>query len=300
MDAFLELLLFAMHTTGGQPARGTEITTIRFRNGFMQDRNVFVVDGQAMFVTRYHKSQSQWDRPRIVPRFLPSRVGQLLALYLVHLQPFREYLTVHVLGGGWTDYLWSDARGPWESDRLTRVLARETRTRLGTELSVRSYRHAAVSIGRKVVAETFAAGYQDEVGEVEEAEVDDDDESPLELQNGRTTATGVMRYGVSINIVKHLSVRSLETFRPLSEKWHRFLGLQGGAAVGLASGGGGSISGGSISGGSGSGSSSSSGGGNSGKRKLTADQTAGEQKTQEMAVGLDPTPASGSRPAAPP
>jgi hypothetical protein len=43
LDQFRELLLFCVHVTGGQPAYGTEITMIRFRNGFQQDRNVFVI-----------------------------------------------------------------------------------------------------------------------------------------------------------------------------------------------------------------------------------------------------------------
>lgn len=34
-----------------------------------------------------------------------------------------------------------------------------------------------------------------------------------------------MHYGVPIDIVKHLSVWPLKTFRPLSKLWHRFLGL---------------------------------------------------------------------------
>ena len=45
VNVFLELLLFVVHTTGGQPARGTEITSCRHRNGFLQDRNIFVMDG---------------------------------------------------------------------------------------------------------------------------------------------------------------------------------------------------------------------------------------------------------------
>lgn len=32
IDRFRELILLAVHITGGQPARGSEITTIRFRN----------------------------------------------------------------------------------------------------------------------------------------------------------------------------------------------------------------------------------------------------------------------------
>jgi hypothetical protein len=62
---------------------------------------------------------------------------------------------------------------------------------------------------------------------VEEAEVDDDGEDLIELQNSRTTAIGVGNYSVPIDIVKHLNVRSMDAFRPLSMAWHRFLGVVG-------------------------------------------------------------------------
>jgi superfamily II DNA helicase RecQ len=186
------------------------------------------MDGQVMTVVRYHKSQSQWDKPKVVPRFLPPRLGQVMVLYLAYLQPFQEYLTVQVLGGGFSDYVWADEQGPWGTDRLTRALRRETGKRLGVELHTLDYRHTAVGIGRVVVGESFSKGYQDEVGEVEEAEVDEEGESALELQSGRTTAIGMGNYSVPIDIVKHLSVRSIDAFRPLSTLWHRFLGLDGG------------------------------------------------------------------------
>ena len=59
VDKFRELLLFCMHVTGGQPARSPEILSLRYKNGFSQDRNIFVLDGLVMSVTRYHKTQSQ-------------------------------------------------------------------------------------------------------------------------------------------------------------------------------------------------------------------------------------------------
>lgn len=231
VDRFLELLLLAAHITGGQPARGTEITGLRHRNGLLQDRNVFVMDGQVVLVTRYHKSQSQWDKPKVVPRFLPWRVGQLMALYLAYVQPLAELLRVQALRGSWSDYIWADESGPWETERLTRVMSRESELRLGNRLTTQDYRHAAVGIGREFVGESFSKGYQDEVGEAEEAEADDDGgepggESAIELQSGRTTAVGVSHYGVPLNIIKHLSMRSLDVFRPLSGRWHQFLGLE--------------------------------------------------------------------------
>ena len=225
VDRFLETLLCCVHITSGQPGRGSEITTIRHRNGLLQDRNIFIVDGAVMTVVRYHKSQSQWDKPKIVPRFLPPRLGQVMAVYLTYLQPFREYLIVQVLGGSLSDYVWSNEQGAWGTDQLTRVLKRETGKRLGVELHTLGYRHTAVGIGRVKVGESFGRGYQDEVGEVDEAEVDEDQEDIIELQNSRTTLMGVGNYSVPIDIVKHLSTRSIDAFRALSTAWHRFLGV---------------------------------------------------------------------------
>jgi hypothetical protein len=227
VDRFLALLLGCVHMESGQPARGSEIVTMRHRNGLLQDRNVFVVDGAVMTVVRYHKSQSQWDKPKVVPRFLPPRLGQVMVLYLSYLQPFREYLVATVLGGGLDDYIWSNEQGAWGTDRLTKVLRRETGKRLGVELSTLGYRHTAVGIGRVKVGESFGKGYQDEVGEIDEAEVDEDEEDLIELQNSRTTVMGVGHYSVSIDIVKHLSTRSIDAFRALSTAWHRFLGVDG-------------------------------------------------------------------------
>ncbi|KAE8822471.1 hypothetical protein PTNB85_10357 [Pyrenophora teres f. teres] len=149
-----------------------------------------------------------------------------MALYLSYLQPFREYLVVNVLSGGLSDYVWSNKEGAWDTDRLTRVLKRETGKRLGVALHTLDYRHTAVGIGRVKVGESFARGYQDEIGEIDEAEVDDD-EDLLELQNSRSTVIGVGNYSVSLDIVKHLSARSIDAFRALSTAWHRVLGVDG-------------------------------------------------------------------------
>jgi hypothetical protein len=183
VDEFQELLLLCVHITAGQPARGTEITSVRFKNGFMQDRNVYIIHGQVAVITRYHKSQSQQDKPKIIPRFLSYRVARLLVLYLAYAQPLQEYLSVMSKGSGWTEYIWDDQNGTWETDRLTRIIARETQKRLKVRLTTHDYRHLTIAIGRVVVGEQFAYGYVDEIGEVEAPEVDTDD--PLEMSAGR-------------------------------------------------------------------------------------------------------------------
>ena len=225
VDQLRKLLLFCVHTSGGQPARGSEILSLRFKNGYLRDRNIFILDGYVMTVTFYNKTEAEWDIPKVVPRFLPWRVGQLLALYLIYVQPFMELLSVEIGHGcGWSEYVWADDKGPWETPKLTSILRQRTGEGIGHAMGTLDFRHAAVGIGRKYVGDAFARGYKDETGEVEEPEVELDD--PLEISAGRGSAVGVNRYAVRSDIVRHLSQRNIDTFRPLSESWHRFLGLQ--------------------------------------------------------------------------
>jgi hypothetical protein len=216
-------MLFAVHSSYGPVSRGTEITAIRFRNGALADRNFFIVDGSACVITRYHKSQQLFDTPKVIPRFLPWRVGQLIVVYVAYIQPFREVLLSETQNLDPSDHIWHDDKGPWETDHLTRVIKRETALGLGHRFSTLDFRHIAIGIGRRVVGEPFGQGHKDEVGEVEEPERDSED--PIELQSGRTEAMDASRYAVPADILKHLSVRSIDTFRPLSEGWHQFLGL---------------------------------------------------------------------------
>ena len=79
------------------------------------------------------------DKPKVIPRFLPWRVGQVLVVYLAYVQPVQEYLSVQVKGSGWSDYIWANEQGPWETDRLTRIIVRESQKRLGTRLTTHDY-----------------------------------------------------------------------------------------------------------------------------------------------------------------
>jgi hypothetical protein len=96
------------------------------------------------------------------------------------------------------------------------VLKRETARRLGVKLHTLNYRHTVVGIRRKKVSQTFSKGYNNKVGEVEEEKVDNSGEDIVELQNSRTTSIGIRNYAVPINIVKHLSVQSIDALQPLS------------------------------------------------------------------------------------
>jgi hypothetical protein len=64
-----------------------------------------------------------------------------------------------------------------------------------------------------VIREQFANGYLGDANNFEEPEEETDDS--LEMQASRGREVGAKRYGVSIDIIKNLSSRSIDTFRPL-------------------------------------------------------------------------------------
>ena len=90
---FLELLMAAMHLTGGQPARGPELGSIKFRNSAFSLRNFFIMRGNRFYVTEYHKARASTQYSYFIARYLPRRVSELFA-HLHRLHPSLLQSTV--------------------------------------------------------------------------------------------------------------------------------------------------------------------------------------------------------------
>jgi hypothetical protein len=98
-------------------------------------------------------------------------------------------------------------------------MTQETAERLGTRLTTQEYRHTAAGIGCKVVGKRFAAGYKKQLQGNYAADSrgsSDDGEDPLKLQNGRSTAVGIVAYAVQADLMQGLSIRSVDVFCTLS------------------------------------------------------------------------------------
>jgi hypothetical protein len=74
-----------------------------------------------------------------------------------------------------SEYIWSGEHSLWETDRLTRIIKRETGYYLGIELTTHSYWHVIIAIGRKVIREQFANGYLGDVDSLDKQEEETDD-----------------------------------------------------------------------------------------------------------------------------
>ena len=127
---FLELLLALIYITPQPPGPREGITTIKFRNG-LERRNIYVIEGQLAYVMGHHKFHPQSERAKVNTRYLPGRVGQLLAIYLAYVQQFSEDLDQATNRLPRSDHLWHGKNGPWTKEHLATILMQETAIRTG-------------------------------------------------------------------------------------------------------------------------------------------------------------------------
>jgi hypothetical protein len=109
-EEFRERLLIAMHMIGGQPARAPEVIGIRHTNTANGGiRNVFAHHGMMCFVTVYHKNYQSSEQVKIIHRYLPREVGELLVWYLWLVLPFWQEVEGIVTGGDEVSaFIWDD------------------------------------------------------------------------------------------------------------------------------------------------------------------------------------------------
>ena len=64
----VEMLAVLCHLLGGQPARATEVATLRWRNSGEEQRGTYWVNGTMMLLARYSKTRAIIGRDRPIPR----------------------------------------------------------------------------------------------------------------------------------------------------------------------------------------------------------------------------------------
>ena len=98
--------MVTLYITGGQPARGPEIGSIKVSNSVYSARNIYIINRQMCFLTIYNKARKRRGNIDYIIRFLPNRVSQVLAQYLIYIRPFSRALDQRE-----SEYLFSDNRG---------------------------------------------------------------------------------------------------------------------------------------------------------------------------------------------
>lgn len=91
VEKFRGQIWMSMHMLGGQPARSSEILGLRIWNTINAGvRNIFIHEGMVCFVTMYHKGFRKTGNVKIIHRYLPREVGELLVWYMWLVLPFWQ------------------------------------------------------------------------------------------------------------------------------------------------------------------------------------------------------------------
>jgi len=112
VERFQELLWGLMHLCGGQPDRVPGLSGIRWKNtGYGGVRNMVIEEGLVASVTTYHKGYRSSGNIKIVHRYFPREVGELVVYYLWLVLPFWEKLQFQMTGRDCSSpFLWGDGQ----------------------------------------------------------------------------------------------------------------------------------------------------------------------------------------------
>lgn len=225
VDSFLERLLFVIHITGGQPSRGTELTSLQFCNSTHGiRRSVFIENGLISFVTFYHKGYSVQGLTKIIHRYLPREISELVVYYLWLVLPFAQRLEILALDKSFhsisTSFLWgSEIKDghiiPWQSSRLSDVISREFKFHLSTSANIQVWRHAVIAISRRHLKQKkFRKDY--DLGQTP---------TWADKQSCHTTPVAGAIYARGIEEAPGHVASARTEYRQISREWHSWLGF---------------------------------------------------------------------------
>jgi superfamily II DNA helicase RecQ len=256
MDDVMEfrgLQLIAGHVSqGGGVPRAPEMLSIRHENTPKgEHRNMFIEDGLVVWVTKYHKGYAISGDIKIIHRYLPRELGELIVWYLWLILPFqfalerRFYWKRPNEGGEQGDgsqespsrtsvssHLWpADHRGrQWTSARMREALKRCSREHLGETLTIAAYREIAIAISRRFLRECDA--FADDHDRVDDEGSGDGEggvgrrlQAIMDQQAGHTSHVAGSIYARLVEEMKGSVASSRERFRTASRMWHLWLGF---------------------------------------------------------------------------
>ncbi|KAL6366266.1 hypothetical protein LRP88_00111 [Fusarium phalaenopsidis] len=235
-----EVLIVLVHTWGGLPGRGPEVTTLRHCDSWQLIRNIFVTDGQVMIVTDRDKMKAIRDNARKVARFVPELIGRMIVGYITWLIPaervLRRKCKLAEPRGEQLEFMWRDGSSRvWDTDRLSRQLARVMQAGTGARIGVGRYRPIAIEMGRRIrglVAKQLESRIEDE-DEDDNVDIDPTTGEPVDcggswnivwdLQSTHGTRIARQHYAVHIGFPGKLQPEMIATFKEISKLWHQFL-----------------------------------------------------------------------------
>lgn len=222
ITAALEVTLVAIHIWCGSPARGSELTLLRYRNSKTDKRTMYWVLDTFLLDLTYNKSVSVTADQGSIGRIIPERLSRALARFLLYVRPSLSYLCDKAqLPFLSSDYLFRTYRvntgqntpDHWHSKTLSSLLVYHS-ARYGLNFGIASYRQSALAINQNQltsVAERFRK------------DPDLHRSRLLTTQAGHCKFTESHSYNQNGHFPHHMQPAHIMTIEQASREWHAWL-----------------------------------------------------------------------------
>ena len=235
VQAFLQILFLLVHFTSGQPGRLTEINSIQIENSHNNgSRNIFMFQEHVALVPRYHKGYNRDKSLKVIYRYLPRQVGELLVWYISLIRPF--YRVVNTLESAATgphyhqsrsSFLWSNKNGKQHqtSGIFADLMKRTTRRLLGVAIRPSLMRHLLIAFGRRNDKKTTGHVQMLTPEELEDF-INDMESDARDLQAGHTSNTATAVYALETHQIFRQPFSAPGANLKVSRAWHVSLGFE--------------------------------------------------------------------------
>lgn len=92
----METLLPVIHIAYDQPARAEELATMLIKNRINAMRSVYFSRELVMLAGGYSKTRSTTGKDKLIARFLPEEVSDLLIKYLSLVRPMEAFIAEEI------------------------------------------------------------------------------------------------------------------------------------------------------------------------------------------------------------
>lgn len=221
-----------MYITGGMPARGTELGSIKFQNSTFSRRNFFTVWGHGCYCTEYHKARASTNLSYFVVRFLPAEVTMLLLYYITYIRPFANMVYREMLckaEATVSDYLFCSDETPhkcWDGDILSKTLQEESEKHIGVKLNIWAYRQIILGIAKRYLKEIWPYFDKDDKA-ARKLQTQNPDSFMFAWMSAHMPELNITTYGLDIEFPCHLQPELMLMYLRIALLWHEFLKLIG-------------------------------------------------------------------------
>ena len=210
---FIQLLIFNIHLTSGNPARSTELETLQFRNTLTKERNIFIFQDKVALIPTYNKTNNIKGQDRLIPRFLPKELSHIVIKYLIFVQPVLEHYFRKIsnrLPGeiNESSFLFSVNNKQLDGDQIKGDFMKSFREIFLKEIKFSTFRHLVDAFGLRHIAQ-----YKSNFEAYES----------FSLQAGHTSATASKIYGAISHDFRQVDRETCQRMYETSASWHKFL-----------------------------------------------------------------------------